>query len=472
MIKSQQKHKNIRKRIRIKSNKNLIFLKNKNNKHLFSIPFFDCSAFENNDSKELALVEDDKRSQQSKKSIKDKDIGNDNNIKNEKMNVSKILYTFIASVVQSLIRNPHIDKYREEFYFLKGRGDIVLKSISNLVDCLYGDKDNTERNDDDASSDNKNSQKVYSKYNIFNNMSEIYKEIYRLSIKSNPNFMKNAINSNTIEIDSNSSRFGNNNSGNINITLNFPQINPHLFRKINEKDILNSLEILLNSIQNVKKIGKTGKNMKKSFSIETSKLNKFLVSKLKKRNFLEKLFSGIKAEIYSCKACSISEVILERFNYISISSQLLSVVSSENNSKSMKIRQVIQSQITEEILEEYYCPSCESQICFKVTKTNIILCFPKIFSIYLEENVLSSIEIENTFLLNDSLNRTSIFKIYSLVKLNEEGFLSQVKYDDSSIVEFRDEPIFIYKSDVFCFSKDVKYKILFYYDINLGINIS
>ena len=125
--------------------------------------------------------------------------------------------------------------------------------------------------------------------------------------------------------------------------------------------------------------------------------------------------------------------------------------------------------VKEELLEEHYCKSCDVQVYYKVTQSRLVLSYPKVFTFITNEN--SICEIENSFIVKDYTSNIIVYKPYSVIKQSTTLFLSQVKYEDDSIIEFRlDEPVLIYKSDVFNMSKDTQYKLLFYYDINFGIN--
>ncbi len=345
-----------RKRIRIRTKRQITFLKNSNNKELFSIP----SLLQENNEHE------------------------------------KFYRNMIISLLQSLLRNPYIDKYREEFYFLKGSGSKIVKGFSLLIDHLYSKEDNNDNEE-----------------TITNIIKPLLNDIYYNIVKEENNDMTEKLKS--------------------------------LFSII----ISNFLT----------------KRRRKPISLLTTKLNNFLKFKIRKRNFLDKLFSGLKAEIFSCKSCGMSEVYLENFTLTEL------IPNYYNKTQHIPIKTQLEMLNKEETLEDFYCSTCDIQVFFKVIQSKTILAYPKIFCFLVNDYAIPP-DIENSFLIKDFLTNTRVFKLYSCLKQSNGIIQSQVKYDDNSVIEFReDEPLLIYKSEFFSLNKENQYKMLFYYDIRISINI-
>lgn len=423
-INTSLKIKSVRRRIRLKNNNSVQYLKVINNKKLFSFPeiFNLCNNLKYENS----------------------ELSNNNNNKNHNINISNVTknnnlindFNLLNSIYQIVVRNPYIDKYRDNFYFLKGSGSTLIKNLAYLIEYLFSKENANYNKKFNSNLNNQNSHIIDIISNIYsytiNNLKDIIAKSFELTIDSNVVVIKNIYES-----------------------------------------IINSL-IQTSSINNIKTV------------IKTRLIDKFIKKILIKRKkiLFELIFSGLIADIYSCKNCGMSEIKIEKFNYIEIDYKI------SNNNKSY-IKEFISYYNIEEYLEEYYCTKCEITVYFKIHHKRQIIAYPKIISIFPKNNNwFEYVNIEHSFIINNNINyflkkiikkenincyKTKdnfiVYKLFSNIKQNKSTFFSQIKYEDNCIYEFRiEEPVLLYVSELFSPNKEGFIKGLFYYDTNFKIN--
>lgn len=293
-----------------------------------------------------------------------------------------------AAFLQSIIRNPYIQKHREEFYFLSGSGSKLIRYLTLIVSLLFDE--NSNRN--------------------------------KLLEESLDQVMQCIVYNPTPEI----------------------RLNP----TINVSQIYNSLisSIIINY------------TCSDSKTLKTELVHKYLKHMLKKRsaNLLEVLYSGLRAEIFSCKGCMQSNIKFENFTYFDSTT-------TDQNERIFPLRWKIEKFIKEDLFEEYFCTNCGIPVYLKFSHTRVILAYPKIFAVLVNETNQS--ELENSFMVKSLSGQEYVYKLYSCIKLSKELFFSQIKYEENSIYEFRlDDCVLLYVSEFFSPSKDSVLKMLFYYD--------
>lgn len=454
--------KNERKRLHFKSKRHIIFLKVKNNKDLFT--FSD--------------------------SFHDK-------------------YLF-CSILQVILRNPYIsEKYCDKMYFLKGSSSKAIKNLAYLVDKLFTYVDSSSNNSEYSRTDSINSiaQNIFNSSNIAELLKSIsecstIKEVNKsfklkfLSHKRELEFNSNSEYIDSKQIHNNRTNYFNNFNSNslsnsnesTNLGLPLPSLinnsnsidsNKYSNRELEKKDssINNTLSVHnekdIESYSLIKLIYKKLINTlvevyccKGTYTLKTSELDKFIKTQLKKRKnrVFENVFTGLDAEIFSCKNCNTSKISFRPY-----------VLNSCSNNNSFKSQ--IENKYFDTILEDYFCTKCDLPTYYKVVHKKIPLVYPKIIAFVVNNKKVDSFynELDNSFLLRDSESKAFVYKLFSCIKKtnakNGINYMTQIKYEDNSIFEFRPENAFLmYVSEVFQLNKDNQYEMFFYYDTNLKIN--
>lgn len=383
-----------------------------------------------------------------------------------------------SSLLHVLIRNPFIsDKYSEQMHLLKGSSSVLIKSFAYLVEKLFikeedieiKSKINENELSNDDLSDYSNQNKKFIDNN--NNCSVSDKEIDKLAINilcesklkdlSNGDFYK-LVKKTPEEIQLKTNIIDN--IHNINNTdLNSPSssssssypytktINYLKFIKTSYHKIVFSL---------IKKI------IKGTFHVKNKQLHEFLQKKIKKRNkrIFEQVFSGLNAELHTCRACKTTKIDLKPFSFISV-----------NNHKSFK--HAFKSQFFEKQIEEFFCNGCDMPTNFKVFHKKTCVVFPKILCFIVDNSKYSDINnIDNSIVLSNYCDEAKVFKLFACMKrcVDKKGemmFSLQIKYEDGGIFEFRPtDCILMYISRVFDLNKNNFYEMFFYYDSNAKVN--